>query len=389
MSTDPKTLARRWRRELHQNPGTGFDVDETADFIARVCSDLGWDVTTGIGGTGLVATLRRGTSPQSIGLRADMDGLPIEENTGAEYRSRNHGAMHACGHDGHMAMLLGTASALATGGEFDGTVRLFFQPAEEPGTGAEAMLADGLLELFPVDAVYGLHNIPGLPEGELHVRSGAIMAAEDNFEIRISGRGGHASAPHLVIDPMVVGAEVILAVQSIVSRDIDPLDSVVVSCTEFVSDGARNAIPTQVVIRGDARSFSDAASAMVETRVREIAQGVGSAHGATCSVSYTREFRPTINDETCVNRVIAAATAAIGRDNVRGDCRPVMASEDFAAYLRAVPGCFAFLGAGDVTESGTSPLHSHTFDFNDNILGAGIDVYLELVRAHLTKGPGA
>lgn len=389
MSTDPTPPALRWRRELHQIPGTAFDVAPTADYLAQVCTDLGWEVTTGIGGTGLVATLRRGTSTRSLGLRADMDGLPIDEATRADHRSRNAGVMHACGHDGHMAMVLGAAAALAEGDAFDGTVRLFFQPAEEPGTGAEAMLADGLLDRFPVDAVYGLHNIPGLPAGEIHVRSGAIMAAEDNFEIRITGRGGHASAPHLVIDPMVVGAETVLALQSIVVREIDPLDSVVVSCTELITDGARNAIPDHVVIRGDVRSFSDEDSALVETRMREIAQGIGIAHRATCSVSYTRSFRPTINDETCVEQVIAAATSAIGEDKVNGACRAITASEDFAAYAREVPACFAFLGAGEIAEGGTAPLHSRSFDFNDTILGAGIDFYVELVRSLLTKGHSA
>lgn len=386
MSTDPTTLALDWRRELHRIPGTEFDVGQTADFLAQVCTNLGWEVTKGIGGTGLVATLKRGTSTRSIGLRADMDGLPIEEATGADHRSQNPGVMHACGHDGHMAMVLGAAAALTEVDEFDGTVRLLFQPAEEPGTGAEAMLADGLLERFPVDAVYGLHNIPGLPAGEIHVRSGAIMAAEDNFEIRITGRGGHASAPHLVIDPMVIGAEAVLALQSIVARDIDPLDSVVVSCTELVTDGAWNAIPDEVVIRGDVRSFSAENSALVETRMREIAEGIGIAHRATCAVTYTREFRPTINDETCVDHVIAAATSAIGGDKVNGAGQAITASEDFAAYARAVPACFAFLGAGEIAEGHTAPLHSLRFDFNDSILGAGIDFYVELVRSRLTKG---
>ncbi|MDK8434372.1 MULTISPECIES: amidohydrolase [unclassified Brevibacterium] len=248
------------------------------------------------------------------------------------------------------------------------------------------MVADGLLERFPVDAVYGLHNIPGLPAGELRVRSGPIMAAEDNFEIRITGRGGHASAPHLVIDPMVIGAEVVLAFQSIVARDVDPLDSVVVSCTELVTDGARNAIPDEVAIRGDVRSFTDEDSRLVETRMREIAEGIGIAHRAHCTVSYSRVFRPTINDANCVDHVVAAAASALGEDRVDGDCRAITASEDFAAYARVVPACFAFLGAGEIGEGTTAPLHSRGFDFNDSILGAGIDVYVELVRTQLSKG---
>lgn len=385
MTEDPTSLALQWRHELHRIPGTEFEVEETAEYLAQVCTDLGWEVAPGIGGTGLVATLTRGTSSRSIALRADMDGLPIEEGTGKDYRSQYPGIMHACGHDGHMAMVLGAAAALTENVDFDGTVRLFFQPAEEPGTGAEAMLADGLLERFPVDAVYGFHNIPGLPEGELHVRSGPIMAAEDNFVIHITGRGGHASAPHFVIDPMVVGAETVLALQTIVARDIDPLESVVVSCTELVTDGARNAIPAEVVIRGDIRSFRDEDSALVEARMREIAEGIGIAHRASCEVTYTRVFRPTVNDADCAEHVIAAATSAIGADNVNGDCRAITGSEDFAAYARTVPACFAFLGAGEISESGSAPLHSRSFDFNDSILGAGIDVYVELVRTRLGK----
>lgn len=301
------------------------------------------------------------------------------------HASKNHGVMHACGHDGHMAMVLGAASALAADIAFDGTVHLVFQPAEEPGTGAEAMIADGLFDRFAIDEIYGLHNIPGLPAGEIHTRSGPIMASEDNFEVSITGRGGHASAPHFVIDPMVIGAEVVLSLQTIVARNVDPLDSVVVSCTELVTDGARNAIPDRVVIRGDARTFTDADSELVETRIREIAEGAALAHRASSAVSYSRVFRPTINDADCVAHAAAAARTALGSDKVDAACRAITASEDFAAYARAVPACFAFLGAGEITEGGTAPLHSRNFDFNDAVLGAGIDYYTALVAARLTE----
>ncbi|MGC2941286.1 amidohydrolase [Brevibacterium sp. FAM 24638] len=391
MTAEHHDLATQWRRHLHQIPGTEFDVAEAADFVARTCTDLGWEVTTGIGGSGVVASLTRGTSPRTIALRADMDGLPIEERTGVDYASKNVGTMHACGHDGHMAMVLGAASALAKDIAFDGTVRLFFQPAEEPGTGAEAMIADGLFDRFPTDEVYGLHNIPGLPAGEIHTRPGPLMAAEDNFEIRITGRGGHASAPQHVIDPMVIGAEVVLSLQTIVARSVDPLNSVVVSCTELTTDGARNAIPDQVVIRGDVRTFTDTDSALVETRIREIAEGAALAHRASSQVIYTRVFRPTINDADCVAHAATAAETALGADKVEASCRPITASEDFAAYARAVPACFAFLGAGEITESGaagggTAPLHSRDFNFNDAILGAGIDFYTALVTSRLPEG---
>ncbi|WP_420096913.1 amidohydrolase, partial [Brevibacterium sediminis] len=321
MNAEHIDLATRWRRHLHETPGTGFDVAEAADFVARTCTDLGWKVTTRVGGSGVVASFTRGTSSRTIALRADMDGLPIDEHTGAEYASKNPGAMHACGHDGHMAMVLGAASALAGDIDFDGTVHLIFQPAEEPGTGAEAMIADGLFDRFPTDEVYGLHNIPGLPEGEIHTRSGPIMASEDNFEIRISGRGGHASAPHFVIDPMVVGAEIVLALQTIVSRNADPLQAVVVSCTELITDGARNAIPDEVVIRGDVRTFTDADSTLVETRIQEIATGIAHAHRAACDVTYARVFRPTINDAECNAHAAAAARLAVGAVKVNASCQ--------------------------------------------------------------------
>lgn len=385
MTQHPVTLAHEARRYLHQHPGIGFAVDQAGEYIARICTSLGWTVTRGIGGTGVVATMSRGSSPRSIALRADMDGLAITEATGLDYASDNLGAMHACGHDGHMAMLMGTAATLSASPGFDGTVHMFFQPAEEPGTGAEAMIADDLFARFPVEAVYGLHNIPGIPEGEIHVRSGPIMAAEDNFEINIVGRGGHASAPHLVIDPMIIGAELVLALQSIVSRSIDPLHAVVVSCTELVTDGARNAIPSTVTIKGDVRTFTDENSRLVEQRIHEIASGIGSAHRAGATVSYSRVFRPTVNDPDCVAEFAAAAASALGEDRVNADCQPITASEDFAAYAREVPACFGFLGTGIISAEGdgATPLHSSIYDFNDAILEAGIAVFSSLVRSAL------
>jgi amidohydrolase len=373
--------AREWRRQLHRIPGTGFDVGRAGDFIADVCTTLGWEITRGIGGTGLVATLRSGTGTSVIGLRSDMDGLPLAEDTGRAHASTVPGIMHACGHDGHMAMLLGTAAQLAEEPDFEGTVHLVFQPAEEPGTGAQAMIDDGLFERFPMDAMYGLHNIPGLPTGEVHVRSGAIMAAEDNFVIEITGRGGHASAPHLVIDPIVIGAEVILALQTITARDIDPLHAVVVSCTELTTDGVRNAIPGQLTIRGDARTFSDEDSRIVEQRIREISDGIAQAHRAGCEVAYSRSFRPTVNDPNCTDLLARAASDALGDDRVLTDCAPVTASEDFAAYARRLPACFAFLGVG----TDATPLHSRLYDFNDDALAAGIDLYRSIIRSALPR----
>jgi hippurate hydrolase len=259
-SDTPPGLAaqlRRWRHDLHQIPEVGLQEHRTSDYVAEILATMGLHVTRGIGGTGLVATVRGDAAApgRAIALRADMDGLPLTERGDHRYRSRHEGVMHACGHDGHMAMLLGAGHILTTGGGFVGSVHLVFQPAEEHGLGARAMIADGLFERFPVEAIFGLHNMPGHPTGRISTRAGALMASEDNFEIHINGRGGHAARPQMVVDPVVVAAQIVLALQTIVSRNIDPTDPAVVSCTEITTDGARNAIPGSAVIRGDTRSF--------------------------------------------------------------------------------------------------------------------------------------
>ena len=386
ISGDLHARLRMWRHHLHEHPETGFDVHRTGDHLADVLTGLGLEVVRGIGGTGLVASLSRGTGGSVVGLRADMDALPLSERGGRPYASTTEGAMHACGHDGHMAMLLGAGAALAETGGFAGTVRLVFQPAEEPGRGAKAMLDDGLLERFPMDAIYGLHNLPGVPAGHLHTRPGPIMASEDNFEIRITGRGGHAARPQMVADPIVVAAEIVLALQTIVSRNVDPSESAVVSCTELVTDGARNAIPGEVVIRGDTRSFAPAVQVLIEERMRELCAGISAAHGVTCTVDYTREFAPTVNDPGCVALAVEAAVAAVGADAVDADCAPIMASEDFGVFARAIPGCFAFIGNGIEPGRGGTALHSRDYDFNDDILDAGVRYYVELVRSVLPGG---
>lgn len=384
--TDETTL-RAWRHHLHRHPEPGFAEHATSEFVAGILTGLGFEVARGVGGTGVVGSLTRGTSDAAIGLRADMDALPLQERATHDHASRTPGVMHACGHDGHMAMVLGAASRLAAEGGFDGTLRVVFQPAEEHGLGAQAMLDDGLLERFPVDAMYGLHNIPGLPAGQVHTRAGAVMASEANFEIRITGRGGHASAPHRVIDPLVAGAEVVLALQSIVARNVDPMDAAVVSCTEFVTDGIRNAIPGQVVIRGDTRSFADSVNDLLASRIEAVAAGICAAHGASCEVDYSQSFWPTVNDPGCAATMLAAATAALGAQNVVADCAPLLASEDFAAFARAVPACFAFIGNGTEPERGGAPLHSREYDVNDDILAAGVACYVELVRTVLRGTP--
>ena len=372
-----------WRHDLHRNPETGFNEFGTSDYVAAALEGLGVDVVRGVGGTGVVGSLTRGGGTKVIGLRADMDGLTLTERGDLPYRSKNDGVMHACGHDGHMAMVLGAAARLADEGGFDGTVRFVFQPAEEHGRGAKAMLADGLLERFPMDAMFGLHNWPGIEAGHIHTRAGGIMASEDNFEIVITGRGGHAARPHMLIDPIVIAAEIVLALQTIVARSVDPSKPAVVSCTEITTDGVRNAVPGEVIIRGDTRSFDPAVQALLEERMRALCEGIAAAHGATCRVTYTHEFEPTVNDPTATAWAVRAAVLALGPERVVSDCDPVMPSEDFGAFLRAMPGCFAFIGNGTPPGRGGTPLHSRDYDFNDDVLEAGVDYYVSLVRSIL------
>lgn len=265
----------KWRHHLHQHPETGFNEYDTAAYVANALEQMGLEVHRGIGGTGLVASLAVGDGKGVIGLRADMDALAMTETAeGRAHVSRNAGCMHGCGHDGHMAMVLGAASILTRSRDFNGTVRFIFQPAEEHGRGANAMIKDGLFEHFPVDEIYGAHNIPGMPVGHIATRVGGIMASEDNFVIRIRGVGGHAARPQMAIDPLVVAAEIILALQTIVGRSVDPADSAVVSCTEIHSDGIRNAIPTNVEIKGDTRSYSPKVQTLLERRMRELRSGI-------------------------------------------------------------------------------------------------------------------
>ncbi|MET7426524.1 amidohydrolase [Dactylosporangium sp. NPDC005555] len=369
---DLDAMVRQWRHDLHRIPELAFQEQRTADYLAAALHDMGLQVTRGVGGTGVVATLRHDDGP-AVALRADMDGIALTEQRDLPYRSEHDGVMHACGHDGHMAMLLGAAHQLAGGPAFDGTVHFIFQPAEEPGRGAAAMIADGLFERFPAEAVFGLHNMPGYPTGSISTRAGGLMAGEDNFVIRVAGRGGHAARPQLVVDPIVVAAQIVLALQTIVARSVDPAEPAVVSCTEITTDGARNAIPSEAVIRGDTRSFTPAVRELLERRIRQIAAGISAAHGATSEVGYTHEFEPTINDPAAVATAVAAARMTT--ELVDADTPPWTASEDFGVFARAVPGCFALLGNGD-----SASLHSAGYDFTDDALAVGVAYYVNLVR---------
>lgn len=374
----------RWRQEFHRFPETGFNEHRTSQRVAQLLTALGLEVHQGIGGTGVVASLTVGTGQQVIGIRADMDALAMSENAPSRpYASTNHGCMHGCGHDGHMAMVLGAAQLLTQRRDFNGTVRFVFQPAEEHGRGAAAMLADGLLDRFPMDEIYGAHNIPGMSAGYIATRPGGIMASEDNFVIRITGRGGHAARPHMAIDPLVIGSEIVLALQTIVSRTIDPQHPAVVSCTEFHTDGIRNAIPTEVVIKGDTRSYSPDVQALLEKQMRQLCEGIAVAHGAACTVEYTHEFAPTVNWPECVDVAVAAAQSVVGEERVTGNVPPMMISEDFGGFLHAIPGAFVFIGNGDGDGPGAVPLHNAKYDFNDDILDIGARYFAEVVRQRM------
>ncbi|AIO43804.1 amidohydrolase family protein [Burkholderia cepacia] len=375
---------RSWRHHLHQNPETGFDEVRTADYVARILSTLGLEVHRHIGGTGLVANLKVGNSTRAIGLRADMDALEIAENApGRTYASCAPGKMHACGHDGHMAMVLGAARLLAEKKDFDGTVRFIFQPAEEHGRGAKAMMAEGLFERFPVDAIFGAHNMPGMRAGSFATRSGGIMASEDNFVIVVRGRGTHAARPHMGVDPIVVASQIVLALQTVVSRNMDPSCSAVISCTEFITDGLRNVIPSTVTIKGDTRSYHPEVQRLLETRMREISEGICRTNGIDCEFSYTHEFAPTINSDAFVETAVTAAINVAGPENVDANVQPMMISEDFGAFLQVVPGNFIFIGNGDASQRGNVPLHNAAYDFNDDILDTGARYFAEVARLAL------
>ncbi|KAA1003488.1 amidohydrolase [Paraburkholderia panacisoli] len=384
MESSLQSQLKSWRQHLHQNPETGFEEVATSDYVARALKALGLDVHRGIGGTGLVANLAVGNGRGVIGLRADMDALNIAENApGRPHASRSQGKMHACGHDGHMSMILGAARLLAERRDFSGTVRFIFQPAEEHGRGAKAMMKDGLFERYPVDAIFGAHNMPGMPAGTFATRAGGIMASEDNFVIHIKARGTHAARPHMGIDPIVIASQIVLALQTIVSRNLDPSLQAVISCTEFITDGIRNVIPSNVTIKGDTRSYAPEVQAMLATRMREISEGICHAHGAECTFEYTHEFAPTVNSPEYVDLAVAAARSIAGVDKVDVSVQPMMISEDFGAFLQAVPGNFIFIGNGDTGKEGGIPLHNATYDFNDEILLTGARYFAEIARLAL------
>lgn len=375
-----------WRHYLHAHPESAFEEIKTADFIASRLEEMGIEVHRQIGQTGLVGVLKCGDGKEVIGIRADIDCIQLSEQGELDYRSTIPERMHGCGHDGHTCIVLGAAHLLKERQNFNGTVCFVFQPAEEPGYGATAMMKDGLLERFGIMEIYGLHNMPGMKLGTIATRTDGIMASEDNFVIKIKGQGSHAARPHMAKDPLIIAAEIILALQTIVSRNVDPNLPAVISCTELHTDGIRNAIPTHVEIKGDTRSYTPYVQTLLEERMRTVCEAICTMHGAECDFSYTHEFAPTVNHASCVEVAIKAAQSVVGVENVDGNVAQMMISEDFGAFLQHIPGCFVFLGNGDETdEKGNIPLHNACYDFNDEILLTGAAFFAEIIATRLPQ----
>ncbi len=369
-----------WRHDLHRHPELLYEVHRTAATVAGLLRDFGVDaVETGIGRTGVVGVIKGAKGEgRVIGLRADMDALPILETTGKDYASTEPGKMHACGHDGHTAMLLGAARYLAETRNFAGTAVVIFQPAEEGGGGGRAMVEDGLMERFGIDEVYGLHNMPGLDIGRFAIRPGPIMAATDEFSIEITGHGGHAAKPHVTVDPIVIGAQLVTALQAIVSRGVDPIESVVVSVTRFNAGHAHNIIPGSARLGGTVRTLKAELRDFAEERIMRIASGIALATGATIAVDYDRNYPVTVNHAAQTDFAAMIAGEVAGAANVDTDVAPMMGGEDFSYMLEKRPGAFIFLGNGD-----TAGLHNSDYDFNDEAIPVGSSYLARLVERAL------
>ncbi|AMS45183.1 M20 aminoacylase family protein [Aminobacter aminovorans] len=370
------------RRHLHAHPELSFEEVETAAYVAERLQGWGYEVTRNVGGLGVVGRLKQGEGGRSIAIRADMDALPIQEATRLPYASKAKGKMHACGHDGHTTMLLGAAEYLARTRHFNGTVNLIFQPAEEAGrgSGAQAMIADGLFERFPCDAIFGLHNHPGAPAGTFLMRPGPLMAAADTATITITGRGGHASRPHLTVDPIVVAANMVMTLQTIVSRNVNPTETAVVTVGTIHGGTASNVIPESAEITVSIRSFSRDVRETLERRVRDIATSIAEAHGASVSIDYERGYPVVINSEQETAFATAVVQELVGEDNV-GVCPMIPGSEDFAYFLERKPGCFLRLGNGE----NSAILHSSKYDFNDDSLTTGAAMWARLAERFLSS----
>jgi amidohydrolase len=369
-----------WRHDIHAHPELLYDVNRTAGVVADKLRSFGCDeVVTGIGRTGVVGVIRgnrAGEGSRVIGLRADMDALPIQEANDIPYKSTVPGKMHACGHDGHTAMLLGAARYLAETRNFNGTAVVIFQPAEEGGAGGKAMVQDGLMERFRVEEVYGMHNYPGLPVGQFALRAGPLMAAADRITIDIEGRGGHAARPHVSIDTVLVGAQIINSIQSIVSRNVDPLEAAVVSICVFQAGTTDNVIPQTAQLRGTARSLTPKVRDLLEARLQQVVTGTAQLYGATAKLTYRRDYPVTRNHERQAAFAASVAAQVAGRERVDDQVAPVMGAEDFSFMLEARPGAFIFVGNG-----ASAGLHHPAYDFNDETIPFGTSYWVKLVES--------
>ena len=373
-----------WRRDLHANPEIGLEEVRTSQVVAEKLASWGIEVTRGIARTGLVGTLRCGTSSRSIGIRADMDALAMEEANDFPHRSQNPGAMHACGHDGHTTMLLGAAKYLAETRNFDGTVHFIFQPAEENAGGGRLMVQEGLFDRFPCDMVFGAHNDTSLPVGTMTAVAGPVSAASDRFFIHITGRGGHAARPHRTIDPVVVGSHIVLALQSIVARRTDPLDSAVVSITQFHAGSTGNVIPNEAMLNGTVRTLRPEVQDEIEALMPQIVQATAAAHGAEAVVDYKRGYPPVVNNDAATERAAAAAARLLGAEHVIRQRPPGMGGEDFSFMAQVVPGCFVRIGQADGAK-GSTQVHHPRYDFNDDVLPIGASYWATLVEQELPR----
>ena len=378
----PEVIA--WRRDIHERPELGFEEHQTARFVAAKLRSFGLEVHEGIGGTGVVGVLSAGSSRRAIGLRAELDALPVTEMTGKAYASKTKGVMHACGHDGHTAMLLGAAKLLSETRSFDGIVYFLFQPAEEVLGGSRKMMEAGLLDRFPVDNVFAVHNWPGLALGTISTREGPMMAAVDDFDVRFSGTGCHAAMPHLGDDPILAAGHFITSLQRIVSRTIDPQEPLVVSITQIRAGTVNNIVPGEVWLQGTCRFFEPAQSDRCEQLIGRIAKSIAEAHGIKALLDYRKGYPAVVNTPRAVTQALAAARSAVGSGQVSTDFKPSLGCEDFAFMVQAAGGAYAWIGAGEV--GSRQGLHGDQYDFNDEIIPIGLRYWLELVAQAL--GPG-
>jgi len=370
-----------WRRDIHAHPELGFEESRTSDVVADKLTSFGLEVHRGLAKTGIVATLQAGSSDRAIGLRADMDALPIQESNSFDHCSRHAGKMHACGHDGHTTMLLGAARYLAENPSFDGRVHFIFQPAEEGLGGAKAMIAEGLFDQFPMDNVYGMHNSPGMPAGTFAIRPGPMMAGGAFFDIAISGVGAHGARPEHSVDPVIVASHITTALQTIVARNTKPVDTAVVSVTQIQTGDAYNVIPQTAHMKGTVRAFSRDTMQLIEDRMRAIAEGVGQGLGASVTIDFRETFAPVVNAPSETEIAADAAADLVGDDNVERNRSLIMGSEDFSYMLEACPGAYIRIGNG--AGEGSCQVHNPAYDFNDEILSLGASYWSRLVARKL------